>query len=128
MSQLPTPLTTPAPVGAPALKPPRRQHRRAAWIVAIAADALQWGLLPMFGLGALSPFNNVLDVVVGAALWRLLGWHWALLPTFVAELLPGVDLVPCWTAAVFLATRGKPPGAPASAATALPPEPRPPQP
>jgi len=124
MSQVPAPLT---PLATPAPKAPRRQHRRAAWIVAIAADALQWVLFPLFGLGALSPFNNALDVLTGVILWRLLGWHWALLPTFVAELLPGVDLVPCWTAAVFIATRGKPPGASASA-PALPPEPPPPQP
>jgi hypothetical protein len=118
MSNLPAPISPGAPT---ALKPRRRQHRRAAWIVALAADALQWGLLPMFGLGALSPFNNVLDVVTGAVLWRLLGWHWAFLPTFVAELLPGVDLVPCWTAAVFLATRGKPPeAAPTAPATPAP--------
>ena len=120
-SNLPAPVS-PLPT---ALKPRRRQHRRAAWIVALAADGLQWVLFPMFGLGALSPFNNALDVVTGAVLWRLLGWHWALLPTFVAELLPGVDLVPCWTAAVFLATRGKPPEVPATPAPPAAPAPQP---
>ena len=35
----------------------------------------------------------------------LVGWHWAFLPTFLAELIPFFDLVPTWTAAVFLATR-----------------------
>jgi hypothetical protein len=56
--------------------------------------------------GAASPVNDALDVAVGAILIRLLGWHWAFLPAFLAELVPGVDLVPTWTAAVFLATRG----------------------
>ncbi len=44
---------------------------------------------------------------MGAALIRLLGWHWAFLPSFVVELVPGVDLVLTWTAAVWLATRGR---------------------
>jgi hypothetical protein len=42
---------------------------------------------------------------VGAILIKLLGWHWAFLPTFAAELVPGLDLFPTWTAAVFFATR-----------------------
>ena len=35
----------------------------------------------------------------------LLGWHWAFLPTLLAELVPGFDLLPTWTAAVFYVTR-----------------------
>jgi hypothetical protein len=79
-----------------------------AWIVALAADAIQWLLLPLFTGGFISPLDDVLDLGVGVVLWRLLGWHWTFLPTFVAELLPGVDLVPTWTIAVWLATRGAP--------------------
>jgi hypothetical protein len=30
----------------------------------------------------------------------LLGWHWEFLPSFVAKLVPGIDLVPFWTMAV----------------------------
>jgi hypothetical protein len=37
---------------------------------------------------------------IGAVLIYLLGWHWEFLPSFVAKLVPGVDLVPCWTIAV----------------------------
>ncbi|HTO90308.1 MAG TPA: hypothetical protein VMJ70_04190, partial [Candidatus Sulfotelmatobacter sp.] len=106
------------PPASSAARAPRRQHRLAAWIVAIGADALQWVLFPIFGLGALSPINSGLDLVVAIVLWRLLGWHWALLPSFVAELIPGLDLVPCWIAAVFLMTRGRPP-----ASSAVPVEP-----
>ncbi|HVO12025.1 MAG TPA: hypothetical protein VMX54_14895 [Vicinamibacteria bacterium] len=87
---------------------------RAARLIAMATDLLQIGLLPVFFPGGFSPANNVIDVVVAAVLLRLLGWHWAFLPTFVVELVPFVDLVPTWTAAVFLATRGRavnpPPG------------------
>jgi hypothetical protein len=31
---------------------------------------------------------------------RLLGWQWEFLPSFLAKLVPGVDLVPFWTMAV----------------------------
>ncbi len=31
---------------------------------------------------------------------HLLGWHWEFLPSFLAKLAPGVDLVPFWTLAV----------------------------
>jgi hypothetical protein len=78
---------------------------RAAWIVAIAADLLQIVFFPAFVSGWLSPLNNALDVVVAVLMVRLLGWHFAFLPTFVAELVPTLDLIPTWTAAVWFATR-----------------------
>jgi hypothetical protein len=49
----------------------------------------------------LSPANDVLDLAVAAILVQLLGWHWELLPAFLAELVHGVDLVPFWTLAVI---------------------------
>lgn len=73
---------------------------RAAMILAIAADALQIFVFPLFSEGALSPADDVLDLAVAAVLVRLLGWHWEFLPAFAAELVPGVDLVPFWTFAV----------------------------
>jgi hypothetical protein len=83
----------------------RTPEHRLAWIVALGADAVQIAVFPMFAEGALSPADTVLDVLVGVLLIRLLGWHWAFLPTFAAELLPGFDLFPTWTAAVFFVTR-----------------------
>ena len=80
-------------------------EHRLAWILAVAADALQIAVAPLFAEGGISPADTVLDVLVGALLIRLLGWHWAFLPTFAAELLPGFDLFPTWTAAVFFVTR-----------------------
>jgi hypothetical protein len=65
---------------------------------------VQIGLAPLFGEGFASPFNDVLDVVVAAVLIRLLGFHWALLPTLAAEALPALDLAPTWTASVLLMT------------------------
>ncbi len=73
---------------------------RAAMMLAIIADALQIVVFPLFAGGALSPADDVLDLAVAAVLVRLLGWHWEFLPAFLAELVPGVDLVPFWTLAV----------------------------
>ena len=82
----------------------RFPEHRLAWLVAIAADAIQIVGLPFFVEGVLSPVNAVLDVIVAVILTRLLGWHWAFLPGLVGELIPGLDLFPTWTAAVFYVT------------------------
>ncbi len=81
-----------------------REHRL-AWAVAVAADAIQIVLWPFFFEGVVSPIDDVLDLAVAAILWRLLGWHWALLPSFAAKLVPGIDLLPTWTATVLFMTR-----------------------
>lgn len=73
---------------------------RAAMVLAIVADALQLFLLPWFVEGAISPLDDVLDIGVAALMVHLLGWHWEFLPSFLAKLVPGVDLVPFWTIAV----------------------------
>ncbi len=73
---------------------------RAAMVLAIIADALQIAVFPLFIEGALSPADDLLDFGVGAVLIHLLGWHWEFLPSFLAKLVPGVDLVPFWTMAV----------------------------
>jgi hypothetical protein len=81
-----------------------REHRL-AWLIAVGADALQILAFPLFVEGAASGLDTVLDVAVAAVLTRILGWHWAFLPTLAAELIPGVDLIPTWTAAVYFVTR-----------------------
>src|ERR1700680_3344044 len=77
-----------------------RSRFRAALILAIVADAVQIVVFPLFVEGALSPLDDILDFVVAVVLYRLLGWHWELLPSSIAKLAPGVDLVPFWTLAV----------------------------
>lgn len=79
---------------------------RAARILAVAADLLQIAVFPAFSQGLLSPANDVLDVAVAVAMVVLLGWHWAFLPTLLSEFIPFWDLVPTWTAAVLIVTRG----------------------
>lgn len=88
-------------VSAVPFSPAERWRFRAAMILAIVTDALQIAVFPLFGEGALSPADDVLDVAVAAALVYLLGWHWEFLPSLVGELLPGVDFVPFWTLAVI---------------------------
>jgi hypothetical protein len=78
------------------------------WIarsIAIAADALQIAVFPVFAEGILSPLNAAVDVVVAILLIALLGWHIAFVPTFIIEQLPFADLAPTWTIATFIVTR-----------------------
>jgi len=74
-------------------------------MLALGADVLQMFLLPLVLGGAMSPVDDVIDVVVALALSWLVGWHWAFLPAFIAEIVPFVDLVPSWTIATLIATR-----------------------
>jgi hypothetical protein len=77
-----------------------RSRFRTVLVLAIVADAVQIVVFPLFVEGALSPLEDILDLIVAVALFRLLGWHWEFLPSSIAKLVPGVDLVPFWTLAV----------------------------
>lgn len=82
-----------------------RSRIKAAYAVAIATDVLQFGLGP-FGWAF---FDEILDVIALVATTRLLGFHPLLLPTFILELFPVIDVLPTWTGCVALvvATRNK---------------------
>ena len=82
-------------------------RRRAARVIAVLVDALQIVVFPAFFPGLVSPYDNALDVLTGIVLTFLLGFHVAFLPTFIAELVPFVDLFPSWTLAVLFVTRKK---------------------
>jgi rubrerythrin len=75
---------------------PRRV--RLAYAVAVGIDILQFALGPLGWMFA----DEVLDVIACIATWRLLGFHFLLLPTFAVELLPVTDLLPTWTGCVAL--------------------------
>ena len=83
-----------------ALTIPQRIRLRAALGLAIAADLLQMVVFPVFIEGAASPADDFLDLGMAGVLTWLLGWHWEFLPSFLAKLVPGVDLVPLWSLAV----------------------------
>jgi hypothetical protein len=89
-------------------------EQRMAWAVAIAADILQIVAFPLFVEGGISPADSALDLIVAVVMIRLLGWHWAFLPSAAAKLVPGADLFPTWTAAVWFATRHRLPSGPSS--------------
>jgi len=71
---------------------------RTAYAVAVTTDVLQFLLGPIGWVGA----DEILDVAASALVWRLLGFHPLLLPTFLIELLPVTDMLPTWTACVAL--------------------------
>ena len=73
---------------------------RTALFLAIVADTFQIVFSPLFFEGAASPADDILDLCMAGVLSYLVGWHWEFLPSFLAKLVPGVDLVPLWTLAV----------------------------
>jgi hypothetical protein len=73
--------------------------RRRAAVLLLAAAALD-GL--QVALGPLGWFllDEILDVVGVIVFSLLMGFHPLLLPTFVVEVIPVVDMLPTWTACV----------------------------
>lgn len=105
------------------MKPVNRSRTRAAWVVAVAVDALQLATAPAELAGpAVWVAEAGVDLVTMAALWVLVGFHWAFLPSFVTKLVPLIEVAPTWTLAMFIATRdrGAAPGSEPPAPT-LPP-------
>ena len=79
----------------------RSRELRLALFVAIAADTIHIAALPLFVSGGFSPADGAIDILAALILSKLLGWHWAFLPTMFAEVMPAFDLFPTWTAAVL---------------------------
>jgi hypothetical protein len=71
---------------------------RFAYGIAVATDVLQFALGPVGWAGA----DEILDLVATVAMWRTLGFHPLLLPTFALEFLPVTDVLPTWTGCVAL--------------------------
>jgi hypothetical protein len=77
---------------------PRR--KRVAFIIAGVVDLLQLGLAPLFAEGALSPLDDLLDVIAAGVLLLALGRSWRIALALALELIPGAALLPTWTAVV----------------------------
>jgi hypothetical protein len=84
-----------------------------AFATAIIADICQlpvnlsffsWGLATLGGTVPLEAIDTGIDVITALIVNRLIGFHWALLPTFAIELVPGLDAAPTWTACVAFVT------------------------
>ncbi len=89
------------------INPPTDLSKRGkiAWGVALAADLLQVALFPVLLGGLNVPVSIALDVVVAAVMIWLLGWHIAFIPSFALEMVPGVEIAPTWTIAVWIVTK-----------------------
>jgi hypothetical protein len=72
-----------------------------ALVVALVADAVQLGLVPLFGEGVFSAPDDVLDVLVAVVLLVTLGPRLRLAGALAIELVPGATLLPTWTAVVL---------------------------
>jgi len=70
----------------------------AAYSAAVLVDGVQLLSGPLGWAG----LDEALDVGAAILMWRLLGFHPLLLPTFVVEFLPVADLLPTWTGCVAL--------------------------
>lgn len=81
---------------------PTRRQKRIALAVAGTADLIQLVLAPLFVEGGLSPLDAALDVVVAVALFGVLGWRWRTALALGLELVPGIALLPTWTAVVAM--------------------------
>ena len=75
-----------------------RSRIRLAYAVAITADALQILMGPVGWAVA----DEIIDVIAMFLTWRAIGFHLLLLPTFLVEFIPLVDMLPTWTACVAL--------------------------
>ena len=83
-------------------KPPiSRSQKAAAIAIAGVADLLQICLFPAFMEGGLSPFDDALDFIVALLLMIVCGFRWQFILAFALELVPGLDLLPTWTAVVL---------------------------
>jgi len=68
-----------------------------AMTIAFVADVLQIALMPLAWTFAQSAVDVVAMIL---AMW-VIGFHLLLLPTFLLEFIPGVDMLPTWTACMI---------------------------
>jgi hypothetical protein len=90
---------------------------RIAYVLAGTVDLMQL-LLGPFGWAFA---DEILDVAAMALLWRILGFHPLLLPTFALEIVPVADMLPTWTVcvAVVIALRKRQQAAPPGTGTVI---------
>ena len=68
-----------------------------ALVVAVGADALQIFLGPLGWVFV----DDLIDMVAMGLTILVIGFHPLLLPTFIAEFIPLVDMLPTWTGCVI---------------------------
>jgi hypothetical protein len=75
-----------------------RNRIRLAYSIGVTADVLQLLLGPPGWAGA----DELIDVAAMVLIWRVIGFHPLLLPTFALEFLPVADWLPTWTGCVAI--------------------------
>jgi hypothetical protein len=101
---LETPVHEPPLSSVPRKATPRvlsRKRRGLAFAIAASSDLIQLIFSPAFAEGAASPFDLALDAVTAVLILLVVGFQWRLALALAAELVPGVDLFPTWTAVVL---------------------------
>jgi hypothetical protein len=82
------------------LRPPLTATRVVlAVLIAVAADGLQFFLGPFGWTFA----DQIIDVIAMILITLTIGFHPLFLPTFVAEFVPVLGMLPTWTGCVVLA-------------------------
>jgi hypothetical protein len=87
------------------VRPISRPRAALAFFLAAGLDAMQLALGPLGWTFA----DEIADVIGLAVFSVMLGFHPLLLPTFIIEIIPVVDMLPTWTACVgaVLILRGR---------------------
>src|ERR1700744_1717427 len=86
----------------PGFRTPPISHQRKATALMVAgtADFLQIMLLPALGFGYI--LDDVIDFATAILLTAICGFKWQFLIAFAIELVPGLDLLPTWSAVALL--------------------------
>jgi hypothetical protein len=86
-----------------------RKRILTAYAVAIVADLIEFPIaaleLTVIGAPVAMFLSFVLDVLVFGIMTFVLGFHWLFLPSFLVEVVPGLDMLPTWVGCVFFVVR-----------------------
>jgi hypothetical protein len=80
-----------------------------AYTIAIIADLIEFPIsaleLTVIAAPVAMFMSLTLDVFVFGIMTFLLGFHWLLLPSFLVEVVPGLDMLPTWVGCVWFVVR-----------------------
>jgi hypothetical protein len=86
-----------------------KQRVVVAYSVAILADLIEFPIIAAEVTVVAAPAAEGVAVVVDAiafgVITKLLGFHWVFLPSFLVEVVPGLDMLPTWVGCVFFVVR-----------------------
>ncbi len=81
-------------------RPVSRRRKILALGVAISNDTLR--VLCGGLIGFIDPIDDLADVITAVVLAMILGFQWPMICACIAEAIPGVAVLPTWTAFVLL--------------------------